>query len=37
MYCVKCGVRLADTEKVCPLCATRVYHPDLEQPKTPPL
>lgn len=37
MYCVKCGVRLADTEKVCPLCATRVYHPDLEQPQTPPL
>ncbi len=31
MYCIKCGVRLADTEKVCPLCRTRVYHPDLPQ------
>lgn len=32
MYCVKCGVQLADTEKSCPLCQTRVYHPDLTQP-----
>lgn len=37
MYCVKCGVRLADTEKVCPLCGTRVYHPDLQQAETTPL
>ena len=22
MYCIKCGVRLADTEKECPLCGT---------------
>ncbi len=29
MYCVKCGVELADTEKKCPLCGTRVYHPDI--------
>ena len=29
MYCVKCGVELADSEKVCPLCGTRVFHPDL--------
>lgn len=29
MYCVKCGVKLADTEKVCPLCGTVVFHPDL--------
>lgn len=29
MYCVKCGVKLADTEKCCPLCQTRVYHPDI--------
>ena len=28
MYCVKCGVELADTEKICPLCQTKVYHPD---------
>ena len=31
MYCMNCGVKLADTEKVCPLCQTRVYHPDLVQ------
>lgn len=30
MYCVKCGVKLADTEKKCPLCHTVVYHPDFE-------
>ncbi len=29
MYCVKCGVRLADSEAACPLCKTRVFHPDL--------
>ena len=29
MYCVNCGVKLAPTESVCPLCGTRVYHPDL--------
>lgn len=28
MYCINCGVELADSEKVCPLCGTRVYHPD---------
>lgn len=37
MYCVKCGVGLADTEKACPLCGTRVYHPDLSQPEATPL
>jgi len=31
MYCAKCGVRLSDTEKVCPLCGLKVYHPELEQ------
>lgn len=29
MYCIKCGVELADSEKICPLCGTRVFHPDL--------
>jgi len=29
MYCIKCGVRLADTESRCPLCNTRVYHPEI--------
>ena len=25
MYCVKCGVELADSQRVCPLCGTRVF------------
>lgn len=29
MYCVKCGVKLADTETQCPLCKTIVFHPDI--------
>ena len=37
MYCIKCGVELAESEDVCPLCATRVYHPDIERPKAAPL
>ena len=37
MYCVKCGVRLADTENRCPLCQTRVYHPEILPPQTDPL
>lgn len=36
MYCVKCGVELADSERVCPLCKTPVYFPDLDpKPETP--
>jgi len=30
MYCIKCGVELADSEKKCPLCGTAVYHPEIE-------
>ena len=37
MYCIKCGVKLADTETTCPLCNTTVYHPDLAQQEVPPL
>ena len=37
MFCIKCGAELADTEKNCPLCATRVFHPDIPQVETPPL
>lgn len=37
MFCINCGVRLADTEKKCPLCNTVVYHPDLKQEVTHPL
>lgn len=36
MYCVKCGVELADTESACPLCGTRVYHPDIVRPEAEP-
>ena len=37
MFCVNCGVRLADTETRCPLCDTVVYHPDIKQPTVRPL
>ena len=37
MYCVKCGVKLEDTEKLCPLCGTRVYHPDVKRGEASPL
>ncbi|MBR3965099.1 MAG: zinc ribbon domain-containing protein [Clostridia bacterium] len=36
MYCIKCGVELADTEKTCPLCGTTVYHPDITQAHATP-
>ncbi|NLL39417.1 MAG: hypothetical protein GX254_07520 [Clostridiales bacterium] len=26
-YCVNCGVELGESEKACPLCNTKVYHP----------
>lgn len=29
MYCIKCGVELTDGQTICPVCSTRVYHPDL--------
>lgn len=28
MYCIRCGVELANHETCCPLCKTRVVHPD---------
>ena len=28
MYCVKCGVRLQDSMKTCPLCGTPLWHPE---------
>ena len=37
MYCVNCGVKLADTEKVCPLCGVAAYHPDIRQKESEPL
>lgn len=36
MYCAKCGVELANTEAVCPLCQTPA-HPDLYRAKETPL
>ncbi len=29
MYCINCGVKLSNTEKVCPLCQTVVFHPEI--------
>lgn len=37
MYCIKCGVELADTEKRCPLCDTAVFHPDIDRITERPL
>ena len=28
-YCVNCGVKLAKSEKKCPLCNTKVINPNL--------
>ena len=33
MYCIKCGVELADSEEFCPLCGLKVYHPELKRPQ----
>lgn len=32
MYCIRCGVELSPSEERCPLCQTRVVHPDLDIP-----
>lgn len=32
MYCVNCGVELKASEKICPLCGTIVFHPDIPVP-----
>ena len=32
MYCVKCGVKLADGTGVCPLCGTPVWNPEEKSP-----
>ena len=37
MYCINCGVKLADTEKCCTLCDTAVFHPDLVRQQAEPL
>ena len=30
MYCIKCGAKLSNGQTVCPLCETKVYHPDFD-------
>lgn len=37
MYCINCGVKLADTEKSCPLCGTVPFHPDLHREEAAPV
>lgn len=37
MYCIKCGVKLAGTEKKCPLCNTVVCHPEFDNNTERPL
>lgn len=37
MYCVQCGVKLAESEQVCPLCGTKAYHPELPPQDGDPL
>ncbi len=36
MYCIKCGVELADGKKPCPLCGTIPYHPDIAETAATP-
>lgn len=37
MYCVNCGVKLADTEKQCPLCGVTAFHPEIIRGEGEPL
>lgn len=37
MYCINCGVKLADSQKKCPLCDTVVFHPELTRPQAEPM
>ena len=37
MYCIQCGVKLADSQSACPLCGTVVFHPDIKPTDTEPL
>ena len=30
MYCIKCGVELSEGQSICPICETKVYHPDFQ-------
>lgn len=35
MYCINCGIELSDGQKICPICQTRVYHPDIKNEAVP--
>ncbi len=37
MYCINCGVKMADSEKKCPLCNTVIYHLDFKHTTAHPL
>ena len=37
MYCIKCGVKLSDNQKQCPLCQTVVFHPEIMPSDDDPL
>lgn len=37
MYCMRCGVKLADTEKQCPLCGLPAFHPELACEEAEPM
>lgn len=37
MYCANCGVKLADTEKRCPLCGTAAFHPEVVRQDAEPV
>ena len=37
MYCIKCGVKLSEGERACPLCGTEVFHPDFLKGEPVPL
>lgn len=37
MYCVKCGIELSDGQLACPVCKTKVCHPDFSETKEIPL
>lgn len=37
MYCIKCGVKLENTEIKCPLCGTVPFHPEIKREISPPI
>ncbi len=36
MYCINCGIELSEGQNICPICQTRVYHPDLKKSEAAP-